>query len=224
MIRNAIIAVTAGALTLAGAAEARAQIRVEVGATGGYIFSEGIDGDAFPTPLGTFNGVKVKHGPSIGLSVGVLTPMGGEVGFLWGRQMSELSLKGTPPFVVGDMNIDNYHAYFAYNALPDAKVHPYISIGLGATDYRAVQYSTPFRSGEINGSVRFSFKFGVGIKTWANEKVGFRAAMNWTPTSVASEDNGWWCDPFYGCYVTTDHKFSNQFELAGGVVFRFGGN
>jgi len=221
MVRNALTAVT---LALIVAAPAHAQSKkFELNVTGGWIFSEGASGDTFVTPIGTFNGISVKSGPSIGLSFAVLTEGGGEVGFQWGRQMSKLTVEGVPTYELGDMNIDNYHAMFGYNTMPGAKVRPYVTIGLGATDYRPVTYSLPGRSGEINGSVRFSFKLGLGVKSWGNDAIGWTAVMNWTPTGVSSEDSGWWCDPFFGCYVTTNFKFSNQFELAGGVVFRFGG-
>jgi hypothetical protein len=121
------------------------------------------------------------------------------------------------------MNIDQYHGTFGYNFMPLAKWRPYISIGMGATSYSSVAYSIPNQSGEIDSSVKFSFKLGMGIKSWGNDAVGFKAGVNWTPTAVRSKDTGWFCDPFYGCMVLTESTFSNQFELAGGVVFRFGG-
>jgi hypothetical protein len=32
---------------------------------------------------------------------------------------------------------------------------------------------------------------------------------------------GWWCDPWWGCYVVGDAQYSNQFEIIGGISFRF---
>jgi hypothetical protein len=219
MVRSALIA---GILAIVVAVPARAQSRFEVGVTGGWIFSEGVNGDPIVTPNETFTGINVKSGPSIGVSFAVLSQNGGEIGFQWGRQLSKLGVKGVPSFDLGDLNIDQYHATFAYNAMQGAKVRPYLSVGFGATNYGSVTYSTLNQAGEINGSLRFSMKIGVGLKSWGNDAVGFRASMNWTPTAIGSHDTGWWCDPFYGCFVTTQSTWSNQVEFGGGVVFRFG--
>jgi hypothetical protein len=43
----------------------------------------------------------------------------------------------------------------------------------------------------------------------------------WTPTYIKSDAEGWWCDPYWGCYVVGDAQYSNQFELSGGIVLRF---
>ena len=64
----------------------------------------------------------------------------------------------------------------------------------------------------------------TGIKSWLTESLAFRTAINWTPTHISSEDGGWWCDPYWGCYLATESKHSNQLELSGGIVFRLGGN
>jgi len=219
MVRSALIA---GVLTVAVTAPALAQKHFEAGVTGGYTFSEGVSGGPFVTTSGTFTGISVESGPSVGVSFAVITRDGGEVGFQWNRQLSKLAVRGVPSFDLGDMNIDQYHVHFAYNALAGAKTRPYLSIGFGATDYGAVAYSTTNRSGEISGPLKFSLKVGVGVKTWASEGVGFRAGLNWTPTFISSKDTGYWCDPYFGCYVGPGATLSHQIELAGGVVFRFG--
>jgi hypothetical protein len=47
--------------------------------------------------------------------------------------------------------------------------------------------------------------------------------MVYTPTYISSTAEGWWCDPYWGCYLVGDHKYSNQFQIRGGFTFRFGG-
>ena len=222
MVRSALIA---GVLALVVAVPARAQSKskFELGVTGGWIFSEGVSGDPVTVPGGTFTGITIDSGPSLGLSFVVLRPDGGEIGFQWGRQISKLGVRGIPTIELGDLNIDHYHATFGYNFLSLAKWRPYMSIGMGATSYSSIAYSIPNQSGEIDSSVKFSFKLGMGVKSWGNDAVGFRAAVNWVPTAIRSKDSGSFCDPFYGCVVLSEATFSNQFELAGGIVFRFGG-
>jgi hypothetical protein len=209
------------------AAPAQAQGKFELSVTGGYTFTEGIRMDqGQPFPSGFYDQIDVKSGPTFGLSFGYVLESGGEVGFLWGRQMSEIgaSFGGTNAIVIGDMNIDNYHGYFAYNFLPDSAIRPYLLLGFGATDYGRVEYDVPGRSGSVAGPVRFSTTWGAGVKFFSGDgKVGLRGGVRWTPTYITSEAEGWWCDPWWGCYLVGDSKYSNQFELSGGVVFRFGG-
>ena len=207
------------------AAPASAQVKFEASVLGGYTFSEGVKGDPHFLPLlgGTFDSIDVKSGGFFGLTFGVVLDNGGEVGFTYGRQMSSLSLSnnGANENKIGDMSIDSYHGYFAYNFLADSKVRPYVSIGFGATDYGTV----PVTGGTISGPVRFSANLGAGVKAWANDHIGFRAGFTYTPTYITTDPEGWWCDPYWGgCWLVGDHKYSNQFNMSGGVVFRFGGS
>jgi hypothetical protein len=214
-----------GAVMLAMATPAYAQLKYEVSFLGGYTFAEGITGDAQITPSGTFNAIDVKSGGAFNLSFGVVAGNGAEVGFMWSRQMSELSLSGLDTRTLGDMNIDSYHGYFGYNWRPDSNVRPYFLFGLGATDYGSVAFTKA--NGDpaaISGPVRFSALIGAGVKTWVNDNFGFKLGAVYTPTYITSDAEGWWCDPYWGCYLVGDHKYSNQFQLQGGVTFRFGGS
>ena len=75
--------------------------------------------------------------------------------------------------------------------------------------------------GNIGGSSRFSSTWGGGLKFQSSEKVGFRLEGRWTPTFIKADAIGWWCDPFWGCYVVSNAQYSNQLDLAGGVSVRF---
>lgn len=222
MVGKVIIATALGVALAAAPAQAQ---HFELSFMGGYTTSEGIEGDGIIAGDGNiYNKIDVKSGGSFALSFGYVASSGGEFGFQWGRQMSKLAVSGTNTVNIGDMNIDNYHGYFAYNFLPDAKVRPYLMIGFGATDYGNVPYVSPLRSGTISGPVRFSTTWGAGVKAWLNEKFAVRGGIRWTPTYITSDAEGWWCDPWWGCYVVGDSKYAHQFEFAGGVTFRFGGS
>ena len=225
MIRRVLIT---AALMGAVAAPAQAQ-KFEVSVTGGYSTASGITSSSSITVpgTGTFNKIEVSGGPTFGLSFGYVMESGGEVGFLWGRQMSQLGVSGTTSLDIGDgMNIDNYHGYFAYNFLPDSSVKPYLLIGFGATDYGSVSFTrSTGENSTVSGPTRFSTTWGAGVKAFTSGgKVGFRGGVRWTPTYITSEASGWWCDPWWGCYLVGDSKYSHQFEFAGGVIFRFGGS
>jgi hypothetical protein len=184
-----------------------------------------VSGDAVITPSGTFNSIDVKSGGAFSLSFGVVAHNGGEVGFMWSRQMSNLSLSGLDTRDLGSMNIDSYHGYIGYNFMPDSHVRPYVLIGFGATDYGTVSYTTiGGQPGTIGGPVRYSTTIGTGVKFFAGDHFGFRAGFVYTPTYISSTAEGWWCDPYWGCYLTGNHKYSNQFRIEGGFIFRFGGS
>ena len=51
--------------------------------------------------------------------------------------------------------------------------------------------------------------------------MGIRAGLQWTPTYIKSDSEGWWCDPYWGCYTVADAKYANQFQFNGGVTIRF---
>jgi len=52
-------------------------------------------------------------------------------------------------------------------------------------------------------------------------KFGIRLEGRWTPTYIKSDPEGYWCDPYWGCYTVADAEYSNQFELSGGITLRF---
>ena len=62
--------------------------------------------------------------------------------------------------------------------------------------------------------------FGAGLKIFA-KNVGLRLGAQWTPTYIKTDSAGWWCDPYWGCYVVGDARYSNQFQLNAGVTLRF---
>ena len=112
----------------------------------------------------------------------------------------------------------NYHGYFAYNfGDTDAVARPYILGGLGATQYGSLDTA----AGEIGGETQFSTTWAAGLKLFPGPNFGIRLEARWTPTYIKSDPEGYWCDPYWGCYTVGDAEFSNQFELSGGIILRF---
>ena len=112
----------------------------------------------------------------------------------------------------------NYHGYFAYNfGDTDAAARPYILGGLGATQYGSLDTAL----GEIGGETQFSSTWAVGLKIFPSPKFGLRLETRWTPTYIKTDPEGYWCDPYWGCYTVGEAEFSNQFELSGGIILRF---
>jgi hypothetical protein len=209
---------------LATAHAAQAQdSRVEIGASAGWTFSDGVTFDGVLAGDGNvYSGIEPEDAFSWGLNIGFFVNEQSEVGFLFSQQKAKLSVTGTNTFEIGDQSVDNYHGYYAYNfGESDAAARPYILLGLGATRYGGVPFSVAGFTGETEGSSNFSGTLGAGIKINPGPRFGLKLGARWTPTYIKSDADGWWCDPYWGCYVVGDAQYSNQFEFSGGILIRF---
>ena len=83
----------------------------------------------------------------------------------------------------------------------DANVRPYFLGGAGVTHYGSVPFTVAGFSGETGGETQFSTTWALGVKLYPNPKVGLNLGVRWTPTYIKSDSEGWWCDPYWGCYV-----------------------
>jgi len=224
MIRKTILATMVAALA-AGTATAQPDQRVEISGTYGWTFSDGVTsaGGGIRVPgKGTFDRVDPKDSGSWGLRLGYMVNDNSEIGFLYNQQSTELDVGGTSTVKLGDMSVHNYHGYFAYNAGDvDAKARPYFLFGLGATQFGALTATNAGTQHNIGGNTKFSGTAGLGLKLYPSPKFGIRLEGRWTPTYIKSDATGWWCDPYWGCYVTEKAQYSNQFEMSGGIIIRF---
>jgi hypothetical protein len=221
VIRKLAWMVAVGALA---ASTAWAQTpRVEVGGTAGWTTSDGVTGGPVVVPgFGSFDEAGPKDAFSWGLRLGVMVTPNVEVGALFNQQKTQLELLGTSTVELGDQSVNNYHGYVAYNfGDEDASVRPYVLGGLGATQYGSISAAIGNLSREIDGNTKFSTTWALGIKLNAGGNLGLRLEGRWTPTYIKSDAVGWWCDPYWGCYTVGDAQYSNQFEVSGGIHFRF---
>jgi len=211
----------AGMSSVAGAQDHR----WEFGATGGYTLSDGVSGQAILAGDGNiYDTIGPKDSASFGLSLGYFVNETTEVSFEFNRQASTLEVSGTRTREIGDMNVDGYHGVFTYHfGESDAAVRPYLSLGLGATTISNISFiDVSGRAREINGETRFAGNLGLGLKMYPNNgKFGLKLGAKWTPTYIKSDPGGYWCDPYWGCYVVGNAQYMNQFEFAGGVSLRF---
>ena len=122
---------------VASASQAAAQ-RVEVSGLIGWTLSDGVDGAGVLAADGNiYDAVDVKDSASWGFGLGFNATDNVEVGFLFGQQLSTMVLKGTAERELGDLNVNTYHPYVAFNAgTPDAPVRPYLMIGFGRHQLR----------------------------------------------------------------------------------------
>ena len=132
-----------------------------------------------------------------------------EVGFMWSQQLSTLQVTGTTTREIGDLTVSSYHGYFGYNFFEnDASARPYIFGGLGATSYGGVDYTRVIggAAGHVDGETQFSTTWGAGVKFYAGN-IGARIGVQWTPTYIKSDPAGYWCDPYWGCYLVGDPRY-----------------
>ena len=157
-----------------------------------------------------------------GLRLGLFAGENSEIGFLYDQQPTEIEVSGTSTVTLGDIKLHNYHGYYAFNfGDAEAGVRPYVLFGLGATQYGTVSVTAANAPREIVGETRFSWTTAAGVKVYPSNAFGLRVEGRWTPAYIKSEATGWWCDPYWGCYVVGDAQYANQFELASGISFRF---
>jgi opacity protein-like surface antigen len=222
MFRRAVIITF---VILAAASGAWAQTpKVEITGIVGWTLADGVSGSAIKASNGqTYDRVDPQDSVNFGLSAGFFVSPSQEIGFLWRRQATKLDVSGTTTTTIGDMSIDGYHGYLAYYfGDPEAKARLYLMGGLGATHYGSVSYTKVDGSkGTTPSGTQFSTTWGAGVKVNASPNVGVKLGMQWTPTYIKSDATGWWCDPWWGCYVVGDAQYSNQLEFVGGIGVRF---
>ncbi|HXY41226.1 MAG TPA: outer membrane beta-barrel protein [Vicinamibacteria bacterium] len=210
-------------VALAGSfAWAQNEGKVEVSATAGWTFSDGVSGGTVTVAGEDFSRLDPKDSFSWNLRIGYMLTHNAEVGFLYGQQASNLEISGPVNKVdLGSWTLHNYHGYFAYNFGESEKVHPYVLLGLGATQFGSVDAVDGSLHRGIAGDTKFSTTWAIGVKVFPSPHVGIRLEGRWTPTYIKTDAAGWWCDPYWGCYTLGNAQYANQFEMAGGLAFRF---
>ncbi len=210
-------------VALAGSlAWAQNEGKVEVGVDAGWTFSDGVSGGTVTVSGEDFSRIDPKDSFSWNARLGYMITHNYEIGFLFGQQNSTLQISG--PVNTADLGTEklyNYHGYFAYNFGESEKVSPYILLGLGATQFGGVNASFGGNTRSIGGNTKFSSTLALGVKAFPSRSVGLRLEGRWTPTYIKSDAAGWWCDPYWGCYMLGNAQYANQFALTGGLAFRF---
>ena len=163
MVRKTII----GALMLVAlGSTAWAQTpKVEFTGLIGYTIADGVSGDPYKAGNGqTYDRVDPEDSIMYGFSLGFFLSPSAEIGFMWRRQPTELTVSGTSSAKLSDINIDGYHGYGAYYfGDPEAKVRPYIMGGIGATRYGDVAWTqTGGVQKSVSGNTQFSTTWGGG--------------------------------------------------------------
>jgi opacity protein-like surface antigen len=136
---------------------------------------------------------------------------GSHLGFevSWAQQETKLRLEtGSGRATPFDIDAGQLHGNFIYQFSGEpSRVRPYVLAGLGATF---------FRSDNLESETKLSWAVGGGAKVFLQEHIGIKLQAKYNPTRLGGDSQGDFCDPFGFCQSTL-----NQFEIGGGVVFRF---
>jgi hypothetical protein len=214
MIRKTVL--TTMLVALAGSAAWAQDPRVEISGTAGWTFSDGVN-------VGSIDESPITVGPkdafSWGARLGFMVTPNVEIGGLFNLQSTDLEVEGFGLAADVSQKVYNYHGYLAYNfGESDASVRPYLLGGLGATQYGSIETRLV---GNVGGETQFSTTWAAGLKIFPGPNFGIRLEARWTPTYIKSDPEGYWCDPYWGCYTVSDAEYSNQYELSGGITLRF---
>ena len=213
MIRKTML--MAGVVALAATTAQAQDPRVELSGTAGWTFSDGVN-------VGSIDDSPITVGPkdafSWGARIGFMVTPNVEIGGLFNLQSTDLEVEGFDLSATVSQKVYNYHGYLAYNfGESDASVRPYVLGGLGATQYGGLDTAV----GTTSGETQFSTTWAAGLKIFPGRNFGIRLEGRWTPTYIKSDPEGYWCDPYWGCYTVGDAEYSNQYELSGGIILRF---
>jgi outer membrane protein with beta-barrel domain len=218
----AILAVALAAAPTAGAQERR----LEVGGNVGWTFSDGVRraGGLIGTSGLFTTGVEPENGVSYAFFASYFVNENVQLGFQLGRQESELRVTGEPPVEAGSIGVENYHAVSTVLMGDDElQARPYFLFGLGVTRYSRVNFTgLDGVPRAFEGRTRFSPTFGTGAKFYLrSHKYGLNLGVRWTPTFLKSGSEGFWCDPYWGCFTADNSQFAHQVEFAAGIQLRF---
>jgi opacity protein-like surface antigen len=106
-----------------------------------------------------------------------------------------------------DVTIDHVHGSVVYQrGDADSRLRPFLMAGAGAALFSAT---------DLDRETKLSFNLGAGLKWHPWNRIGARVQGRYLPTYLNDQDSDF-CDPFGFC-----QSWLHQFELSGGVIFRF---
>jgi len=166
-----------------------------------------------------FHRIDVQNGVNYGVTAGYLFGEHMGLEFQWNRNKSGTTgqpIGGGNSIKLFDLTSNQYMGNFLFHlADKETKMRPFAFFGLGANAL------SPDASG-VRGATRFVFSLGGGAKYNMSEHWGLRGQFKWSPTYITTTDGGIWCDPFFGgCWVIGNDHYLHEFDVSGGVTFRF---
>ena len=159
--------------------------------------------------------VTADHSVAFGAGIGYMTNSSFEFEAEYQYQPTNLMIKqpiGTET-EGPDLTIHKIRGNFLFSSpAQDAIAQPYFLLGLGAAIFDT----------DYGSATKFSWQLGAGVKKMTSDTVGFRLQAAYAPSYLTDDYDGYWCDPYYGCYTYPDPQYLDQWEFSLGIVKRFG--
>ena len=201
-------------LLLFAASTTRGQT-VEVTPVVGYRFGGSFRAGSSTGPQGDYAEYGVDDAASFGVHLGFRVSRDGEIEALYSRQDTRTTTGGLFTAVPGfDLVMETWQAGGNYLfGEEDARVRPYIGMGLGFTRLLPGPAS-------LTSDTRFSASFAAGAKVWLGRHVGLRLEARGFFTFLGS-DNETFCHTGQGCQVSAAGSGISQGDFRAGLVLRF---
>ena len=201
-------------LLLLAPATARTQT-VEITPVVGYRFGGSFTAGIGTGPQGDFASYEIDDAASFGAHLGFRVSRDGEIEVLYARQNTRVStgglFMGTPVF---DLALESWQAGGNYLfAEEDARVRPYIGMGLGVTRLLP-------GPADLSEETRFSASFAAGAKIWLGRHVGLRVEGRGFFTFLGGSHQSF-CQTGQGCQVHAEGSEISQGDATAGLVLRF---
>lgn len=188
---------------------------VEITPVVGYRFGGSFTAAVGTEPEPAAIDYEVEDAASFGAHVGIRVARDGELEVLYSRQNTRLAtgglFTGTPVF---DLALETWQAGGNYLfAEEDARVRPYIGMGLGFTRLLP-------GPADLQDETRFSASFAAGAKVWLGRHLGLRVEARGFFTFLDSDRKAF-CQTGEGCQVHSQGAEISQGEVRAGLVLRF---
>jgi opacity protein-like surface antigen len=166
-----------------------------------------------------FERIEVGNSTNYGVSLGYLLGDYYGLEFEWNHTQADTKaepLFGGPDIDIFSLNHNQYMGNFLFHLTDrEAKLRPFAFVGLGASDL------SPDRD-NVDGTTQFAFALGGGAKYNVSKHFGLRGQLKWSPTYIATTDEGYWCDPFWGgCWSVGENHYLHEMDVTVGVTLRF---
>lgn len=188
--------------------------RIEIGGFVGGQLNGGLD---LSTSL--FRRIDVHNSMNYGVTAGYLFGEHYGLEFQWNHTAADTFAQpvvGGSDIKVFTLDQNQYMGNFLFHFTgEESALRPFAFVGLGASSL------STNRTG-VSGATRFAFSVGGGAKYNLSRHFGLRGQLKYSPTYLTTTDGGYWCDPFWGgCWVVGNNHYLNEFDITGGVTFRF---
>ena len=198
---------------------AQNRYRFEVTPHAGYRWGGTLEFSNAPTGPGipTYNKLSLQGSSSYGIGGGFYVTPQFLVDFDWMRQGTAIDaqrVNGGTDKSVADFTLNTYHFGLNYFiSQPEAKVRPYVRVGLGWTSSR------PEVSG-VSTYSRFSSAVGGGVKFYPIKHFSIGAQIQYMPAFLYSTTDGVWCG-WYSCWTSNNNHYLHQADVSLLLGFRF---